>query len=1190
MALLLRNGDFLLGCEDEFPALGIVARNGAIATDPSNIAVNDAPHVIMLATYDEALSWKSQLESRYSVDPDWWGTVDNSATDAEGYFIAWSEEDEKLLIVGGSRQGLKMGVMDFVKSLESVHFAGGGVFEPAEALVTGDTCTSYGSAGCSAGGTDAACFDTFTSAWTTVDEVKWCPQSVVNHPEISPRTGNPAATAVDGSGGTFLGGFFKRSDNAVCYTGGVPNGSCCASADNWMDTVVLACDRDDGDCWDQLVRLDGLVAGNYTHALDESNPAMSRQTLPRECQGSTSSTTPTVQDLYNKLESYLADREVQLVPTVYGLETRTGDEPVMGEELGAVSDIGANGNPFLMEGLSVVRKEMEICDVGGSLYLTPVPEEGADEYWWSTLGGDPCDYLTTIGQPLNPSSAAPTHALPLTIVQQSGSAIGSKKLRTDLLQDFSLQSITITLGSTTDGWENLTVAGTDVYAPIHTISEQNQFAAFRVPLSPETSERLYLVSFDVYEDNSNFKTNSSGGTESINLGVRYEVHSSAGSGYPRDLEAADYNIGATNNTNRYPNQNSDGSIRQTLVIRAPQHNSTVVYEAWVEFQANSHAGDTGSGPSIWIANFEVVELDGLMFNLDPTTVTLHDTTASSYSTDCYAVTSDLSTSGVHPVSDYQTGSLDAASASIEITPSASGCTATLAAGDSVYLSYTSKTAAGLFPLSEELQAFYPTTPNPYDADYWDQSNDSSTPGGQLASYTGGSDYVMLSDLGGESRGIGRGVAFHGTSGSDLLSSYVCRVEYEMCSEYLPSSGSSSCGTAIEDCSDMFLAPTSGFGPCDCSSNSRASQGPELPQVTELIVAADMYTPWHNGGRELYQIPYGGYEGASYTARDRLSQYTTMLSWWHYAAYKNGASIVGHESLYGIAQDLTDAGFPVIGGPGVDPENTREWAALAAGRSAALSETNVDGLAAYIWLAKNQQPAVQETMTHFAQYAWQPEWALIRNWELSELATAPGGDDTATWSATGGTLGNSPQAWPLQGQRLNFSSTISWSGAPTPLEDETGWLENDGDQTTWASTMLRFYSKFPLTSCDVSASMLYATAGSSTTTLVTGTQTTSVTGSNKDRDDVWSFKFGIPFPTPDTATPLLTVSDCGCVTDEDDVQQCPYIDSISLYQGTPSIDFPVSSVPRAASDWSDVASKVCRDATGGCMNEHTFPSH
>ena len=82
VAGLFRNGDLLLGCEDQFPTLGIVARNGASATFPSNIALNNQPHVITLATYDEAVSWKSQLESRYNVDPDWWGTVDSAAAAA----------------------------------------------------------------------------------------------------------------------------------------------------------------------------------------------------------------------------------------------------------------------------------------------------------------------------------------------------------------------------------------------------------------------------------------------------------------------------------------------------------------------------------------------------------------------------------------------------------------------------------------------------------------------------------------------------------------------------------------------------------------------------------------------------------------------------------------------------------------------------------------------------------------------------------------------------------------------------------------------------------------------------------------------------------------------------------------------------------------------------------------------------
>ena len=274
---------------------------------------------------------------------------------------------------------------------------------------------------------------------------------------------------------------------------------------------------------------------------------------------------------------------------------------------------------------------------------------------------------------------------------------------------------------------------------------------------------------------------------------------------------------------------------------------------------------------------------------------------------------------------------------------------------------------------------------------------------------------------------------------------------------------------------------------------------------------------------------------------------------------------------------------------MDPENTREWAALAAGSSTALSETNVNGLAAYIWLGTNQQPAVQETMTHFAQYAWQPEWALIRNWELSERAGAPGGDDTSTWIASGGAFfQNSPQAWPLEGQRLGFTTGLSWTGDSTPLEDQNAWLEVDGSQAPWAETLLRFYARFPQTSCSVSASMRYSYYDGTPDVVVAGTPAQTLSSTNAQRDDIWSFQFAIPTATPDTAMPTLTVSECGCVTDGED-QVCPYLDSISLYQGTPHMNFPVNSVPRAAADWSFVATKVCKDAAGGCMNEHTFPS-
>jgi len=71
----LASGDFLLGCEDEFPAptANSHTTSGTFGdgSDPADPSINSAPDVISLATLDEiSLGARANLAAAYGFDPD----------------------------------------------------------------------------------------------------------------------------------------------------------------------------------------------------------------------------------------------------------------------------------------------------------------------------------------------------------------------------------------------------------------------------------------------------------------------------------------------------------------------------------------------------------------------------------------------------------------------------------------------------------------------------------------------------------------------------------------------------------------------------------------------------------------------------------------------------------------------------------------------------------------------------------------------------------------------------------------------------------------------------------------------------------------------------------------------------------------------------------------------------------------
>ncbi len=165
LGAFLTSGAFLMGCEDEFPPLSVTSASIPFGSFlPGDVATDTTGRVIALATYGElAGSATNNLAMTYGFSPAWWDTLDDPE-DEQAYIVAYDRIDEKVLIVGASRQGLQFGLVDFLKSLDEVKFdpsASGWTWspDPVTASTTGAAvyCKDYNST-CGAGGTP--CYDT----------------------------------------------------------------------------------------------------------------------------------------------------------------------------------------------------------------------------------------------------------------------------------------------------------------------------------------------------------------------------------------------------------------------------------------------------------------------------------------------------------------------------------------------------------------------------------------------------------------------------------------------------------------------------------------------------------------------------------------------------------------------------------------------------------------------------------------------------------------------------------------------------------------------------------------------------------------------------------------------------------------------------------------------------------------------
>lgn len=1041
LAELVQGGALLMGCEDELPRLEFASAEG--------------PKLVLASVDELSLKQRSLLETRYDVALG--GMHD------QGFVIGWRRDG--VLIAGGTHTGLVYGTIAWLQSLDHVQTVDGAwAPDPSSPYTAQNECSGYD--GSCLG--DASCW---RGSWSPVEAVTWCPESVSDRPAIDVRMGFAS---------------FKGNIDAHF----IPNvvqaelGVCTDREDTspfWAST--LGCERGVGTCNDVLVRLDTLVAGRFTHALDEGYPVANGPSLEAltGCDGGL---------IYRDLDDYLGDRGVELVPSVFGLEARVNDTPIAGPRLD--EDVpaefwGSQGDATLSEGLSVLPREMQVCAVGDALFLA---EDCAD------LDGD--------GRVAEPKAVSPrwdTDNVELpTDVSKCAEPIGACQVQECWTAVHGLRGLALQ--------PDASCANPAIRVPL--------------PLEEPYAGRLHALSMRALI------------SDTQDLRIKVVVKDTEG--FTNALDVAP--VESLVDEDAWGNSKEDSLselaewVQLSFVFRVPVLDGRVS-EAYVQLLGRP-------GAELYVDDLQLFEVDAQMPRVDANSVRVFDGD-SELDRSCYEV--DPGFEGGLGIAGYfdPTGVPSGPNASVRIDD---GCAEV---GQALSVSYRTWIHAGLWPGLSVRQSHWSYAPGVYERGWWEHE---SGPAGQLEAFAElgvDSEFITISDLGGEARGLDRASAsYYETTPAETLGSFVCGVQDAICDTY---------GGCIEapECEGMLQDPLSGeFSPCSCSSTESERR---------LLLAGDMFTPWHNGGdsdggvpgRAAYQVPHGGFLGGTEAAKHAVPASTIFLSWWHYDVRRVGKEDLGHETLMGFVRDLTGAGLAVIGASAWDPDAVRAWAALAAGNERTHG-FDVPGVAHFGWGTDRQGP---RAMRQAAHYFWSPGWALVDDWLISKDPALPGGEEG--WTATGAGLEASSFTWPHTGTLLRLTDTTVWDSPPVTLDAE------------WPKEILvRAHTELPA-GCTVSAAAIGTTSYSM-----------ELRGVVEERLDVISARVALPDAEGEVA---IRLGFSGCAEGS--------LDEVAIYQAVPGIPFPHAWEEEGLEDWPstknvDARYKICGDGrVWDCKNHHTF---
>lgn len=1010
------SGALLMGCEDELPEMLLLS-----SPDP------DRPFIRL--ELDESL-------------------------DGQAYRIR--HDETSLSITGGSLQGLRFGLSDWVASLDRVDLEGGAQWrpDPTDTLSTGPTtCSDY----------DATCADTEScwrdGAWTPVERVLWRTQEVDNGPQVQDRIAFAS---------------FKGTQNSHF----LPNlvyaelGSCESPQDTsafWEG--LLGCDRQsEGTCLEVQRRLDAVVAGRFTQALDEGHPMSVGDSVERYtgCDGAV---------LYQDFVDYLALRGVELVPTVYGLETRIPGTPVAGPRISDEDPAelwGVAGDATLSQGLGL-STTLQACALDAGTFLSP---------------GD-CSLLDEDGHVQGPLWVSERYDADTLAPPESVGDCGPLEL----------------CATKSACWE--AGPGHDGQALWPAAECNNPVLRWILP----QDGRWYALHFE------------GGMVENRDLQIKLITKDIKGFTNVMDVEL----LSTTDAEGEYLNPldavGDARAVRYSVVFRAPAAHARL-QDAYLQIMG-------APGAQAWVDNLQLAQVEGQLRHVDadsvlgPGCLVVHDAAQAPLAVD--------------PFFEGQTG---------QVLGGAAFQADCLSPGEQVQVAYRSWTHFGLWPGIATRQKTYTYSPGVFNPRYWE---DATSPTRQVQAM-GAQDpaWMLISDLGGEARGVDRLDPLVDLHTSQVLSAFVCQVESEVCE---------GCG----DCSSSLLPLSDpGFAPCACA-DWETDTGPRL------LIAGDMYSAWHNGGdtdtvpvREGYQVPHGGDWEGSWEARHDLPSDAVFLTWWHYDSRRAGKAVGGQETALGFVLDYAETGHATVGASAWDPDNQRVWAALAAGTDRT-HDLPVAGVAQFGWGSDAQGPRV---MANAGRWFWNPGWSHVAGWLQSTDAGMPGGDESSQWSASGMHLEPSTDdmIWPQVGDwQVIDGDSASWVG---PMR-QVRWEGQEGGERV----LVRFYATLPA-GCSVQTT--FAHDGPSEDLL-------SVTITPDAHDHrVWSASVDLPTGAS-SVRPELSFAGCAGGV----------LDAVTLYASLPVVDFPYAWEGEGFEDWPgeetvDARFKICGDVeTWDCVNGGTW---
>lgn len=1008
LAELLVSGTFLMGCEDEFPAMAIAEQ------------APDSARGTLRLEVDATLA-------------------------AQAYQVR--HEGQSITLRGGSAQGLRFGITDFLASLDRVELEGGGQWrpDPTDSLSAGPTiCSDY----------DSSCTENevcWSAGWTPVTRAVWRPQEVDNAPDVDLRM---AFASFKGTQNSHFLPNIVYSELATCPS---PQ----ETEAFWEG--LLQCDRQsEGTCLEAQRRLDAVVSGRFTHALDEGHPMQVGQSteLFTGCDGA---------QLYGEMVAYLDARGVALVSTAYGLETRIPGTPVAGPRIADEDPAelwGVAGDASLSQGIGL-EHDFLACEIDGETYLAP----------------DDCEQLDAEGRVQGPLW---------------------------LTESVDIDSIGISDVLSSCGPLEICATKEECWEPTE--------GPFGLAMTPIESCSNPVLRMPLPEDGAWYALHFFGAVpESRDLIVKLITKDSAGLTNALELEVISTDPEEGEYLNPFPGLSADDPdmVRYSVVFRAPEAEERLT-DAYLQLMA---AGDSG----VLVDELRVASVAGQLHNVDP---------GSLIGPECLELIDGAqSPLSVAPFFDGQDGSVQGAALRADcVSP-----------GDRVTVAYRSWTHFGLWPGIATRQKTYTYTPGIYQQAWWSSP---TAPSAQLQGQDLG-EWLLLSDLGGEARGVDRLGPLSETSAAETLASYVCAIEATACED---------CGS----CAEMFL-PFSDpdFGPCACA-DWPTETGPRL------LIAGDMFTPLHNGGdgeglalREGYQVPHGGDWGPSWAAREDLPSDAAFLTWWHYDSRRAGKAVGGHETLMGFVESYAETGHASIGASAWDPDNQRVWAALAAG-SGETHALPVAGVAQFGWSSDAQGVRV---MHNASRWFWSPGWSHVQAWLISDNPDLPGGDETLSTEMEGFVLERSTNEmiWPQTGKWARVSGeAASWASPQVAVSGER--------------VLARVHAALPEEDCSLTLRFSFDQGDSEEVVL------------SAEHRDYRVVGHSVALPEgAQTAGLAVAFSDC----------PEGILDAVTLYSSLPVVDFPYAWEGESFEDWDgaenvDARPKICGDAeTWDCVNADTW---